>query len=81
VELARKSHGERARRAREAASKFMWAMTGNLPGFEEATRALFAKEQERLELLIEEWPADLREHVRRLTREAARLEREADVQT
>jgi hypothetical protein len=77
VEVARKSSAERARSAREAASKFMWAMTGDLPGFEEATRALFAKEQQRLEQLIAEWPEDLRSHVQKLTREASRLEQEA----
>jgi hypothetical protein len=77
VETAQKSGTERARAAREAASKFMWAMAGNLPDFEEATRALFAKEQGKLEQLITAWPHDLRAHVTKLTREAARLEGEA----
>jgi len=65
---------ERARLAREAASRFMGAMAGNLPGFEEASRALFAKDQGRLERLIRGWPDDIREHLSRLAREAARLE-------
>src|SRR5690242_5597435 len=65
---------ERARLAREAASKFMWAMAGDLPGFEEASRALFAKDQGRLERLIRGWPEDIREHLSRLVQEAARLE-------
>jgi len=69
---------EQARAAREAAGKFMWAMTGNLPDFEEATRALYAKDQARLEALIRDWPVDLRKHVERLSREAARLEAAAD---
>lgn len=73
VETAQKSKGERARRARDAAAKFMWAMTGNLPGFEEATRALYAGDQPRLEQLIADWPGDLRAHVEKLTRDAARL--------
>lgn len=30
----------------------MWAMAGDLPGFEEASRALFAKDQDRFEGLI-----------------------------
>ena len=44
VDEARKlePEAERARLAREAASRFMWALAGNLPGFEEASRALFA---------------------------------------
>jgi hypothetical protein len=69
---------ERARLAREAASKFMWAMAGNLPGFEEASRALFAKDQERLEQLIRNWPEDIRRHLLRLVQESVRLE-SADV--
>jgi hypothetical protein len=65
---------ERARIAREAASKFMWAMTGNLPGFEEASRALFAKDPGRFERLIRGWPKDIRTHLSRLVRESVRLE-------
>ncbi len=57
---------ERARRARDAASRFMWSMAGNLPDFEEATRALFAGDGERLRQLIRGWPKDVREHVDRM---------------
>src|SRR5258705_1465072 len=44
VEEARRANAgrDRARRSREAAYRFMSVMAGNLPGFEEATRALFA---------------------------------------
>jgi uncharacterized protein len=68
---------EQARLAREAASKFMWVMAGNLPNFEEATRALFARNQEGLEDLIRDWPEDIRAHVERLVGDAVRLERES----
>ena len=44
----------------------MWAMAGNLPNFEEATRALFAKDQDRLLSLIRDWPKDIRNHVEKL---------------
>jgi hypothetical protein len=64
---------ERARRIREAASKFMWVMAGNLPSFEEA-RALYAKDQPRFEDLIRAWPEDIRSHLLRLTGEADRFE-------
>jgi hypothetical protein len=57
---------ERARRARDAASRFMWSMAGNLPDFEEATRALFASDGERLRELIRPWPKDVRDHVDRM---------------
>jgi hypothetical protein len=65
---------ERARPAWEAAGKFMWAIAGNLPDFEEASRALYAKDRNRLTVLIRDWPEDIRNHIERLTAEAARLE-------
>lgn len=77
-ETMRKSQGkDRARKSRDAASKFMWAMAGNLPDFEEASRAFSRKEYERFDGLIENWPDDIRGHVRRLVETAARDEKEA----
>jgi hypothetical protein len=77
VDEARKKEPgkQRARALREAASRFMTAMAGDLPGYEEASRALFAGEARRLERLVRPWPADLSRHVLRFAREAARLER------
>jgi hypothetical protein len=37
----------------------MSAMAGDRPGFEEAARALFAGDRERLAALIAPWPADI----------------------
>lgn len=68
--------GQLARIAREAAGKFMWAIAGNLTNFEEASRALFAKDQKRLDGLIRDWPEDIRNHVGRLVGEAVRTETE-----
>jgi len=64
---------ERAAIAREAAGNFMWAMGGNLPGFEEASRAFYAMDETRLEELIRNWPEDVRRHLRRLLQIAAQL--------
>jgi hypothetical protein len=68
VEQARRATGDadRARAAREAAYHFMSAMAGNLPGFEEATRALFADDRRRMAGHIATWPADIRDHVVKL---------------
>lgn len=65
VDEARKREPDRdrQRRAREAASRFLWAVAGNLPGFEEASRALFAGNDARLSSLVDAWPADVREHL------------------
>lgn len=54
------------RASREAAYRFMTAIAGALPGFEEATRALFAGERSRFEALIDSWPPDLRIHLQEL---------------
>jgi uncharacterized protein len=68
VEGARRSSGDRdrSRAAREAAYHFMSAMAGNLAGFEEASRALFADDRRRFVELIAGWPGDIRDHVVKL---------------
>lgn len=68
VDEARKREpGEaRARQARDAAHAFMTAIAGDRPGFEEALRALYAKDRERFERKIARWPGDIRRHVERL---------------
>jgi len=58
--------GDRIRQAREAVDRVMLALGGNLPGYEEASRAFHRNERERFEGLIEEWPADVRDYVRML---------------
>lgn len=54
------------RTAQEAAYKFMHGIAGDLAGYEEATRALFANDRPSLEKHISGWPADIRHHVIRL---------------
>ncbi|MCY1512397.1 hypothetical protein D9M68_468560 [compost metagenome] len=62
VEQARRDNEARDRRRerQEAAYRFMSGMAGNLPGFEEATRALYAEDRERFVLQVANWPADVR---------------------
>jgi hypothetical protein len=57
---------DRVRRARESAYRFMSAMAGNEPGFEEATRALFAGNEARFDECVVHWPADVRDHARKI---------------
>ncbi|HYP86017.1 DUF2239 family protein [Variovorax sp.] len=68
VDEARQVHRERdaQRAAREAAYRVMTEMAGDLPGFEEATRSLFAGEGARFDTLIDSWPEDVRTFLRRL---------------
>ena len=55
---------DRVREAQETAYRFISAMAGNEPGFEEATRALFAGNEARFTELTEAWPRDVREYAR-----------------
>ncbi|MBO9541432.1 DUF2239 family protein [bacterium] len=76
-EKMKQSQGaDRARKARDAASKFMWSMGGNLPDFEEASRAFTRKEYARFDQLIEAWPEDIRAYMRKLVSTAAHAEEE-----
>jgi hypothetical protein len=54
---------ELARLAREAAGRIMWSLAGDLPGFEEASRALYAIERKRFEALTRPWPKDVRDYI------------------
>ena len=65
VEEARRANGEkdRLREQRDATYRFMSAMAGDLPDFEEASRALFMGDRERFEALIGKWPEDVRNHL------------------
>ncbi|MDD3836241.1 MAG: DUF2239 family protein [Phenylobacterium sp.] len=51
------------RRRRERAYRVMSALAGDLPGFEEASRALFAGDAARLRDLTLDWPSEVRGYV------------------
>ena len=57
---------DRVRASQESAYRFMSAIAGNLPGFEEATRALFAYDRRRFSELIAGWPEDVRDYAVKL---------------
>jgi hypothetical protein len=61
---------ERVCRAREATYRFMTAVAGNEPGYEEATRALFAGDTARYDALIAGWPVDVRHYASMLSLDA-----------
>jgi hypothetical protein len=65
VEAARRANGDkdRSRAARDAAYHFMSAMAGDLPHFEDASRALFADDRRQFAALIAAWPGDIRDHI------------------
>jgi len=72
VDEARKNNSadEVTQRAIEATHRFMWDMAGDLPGFEEASRALFARELDVFRQRIASWPKDIREQLDRFVARA-----------
>jgi len=54
---------QKRRAAQEAAYHVMSAMAGDLAGFEEATRALFANDHTRFAQRIADWPVDVGSYV------------------
>jgi hypothetical protein len=68
VEEARRTRGEseRIRRAQENAYRFMRALAGDLAGFEEASRALFARDRAKFDAHVAGWPPDVRSYALKL---------------
>ncbi|ANN76619.1 DUF2239 family protein [Bordetella flabilis] len=66
VETAMRDPRGRAQDMREAAYRFMSAMAGDMPGFEEATRALFADDHDGMRARMAAWPPDIRDHALKL---------------
>ena len=80
VEAARAANGgrDRVRLAQQAADRFMMAMLGDQPGYEEASRALYAGDRERFDAITQPWPADLRDHAKRIAAPAFMAEASSD---
>lgn len=61
------STADAKRRAIDAAYRFMSIVGGDLPHYEEVSRALFAGDLPRLRSLVSDWPADVVAHLLSLT--------------
>jgi hypothetical protein len=68
VDEARRQSGglDDVRRSQDTAFRFMNAMAGDHPGFEEATRALYAGDPTRFDAETDGWPSDVRDYARQL---------------
>jgi hypothetical protein len=62
--------GDIIRSRQEAVYKFMSAVTGNLPGYEEAIRSLFARDKSSFDQHIQSWPREMRDYLERITKDA-----------
>lgn len=65
--------GRSERECLDAACRFLTAMAGDRPGYEEAIRALYAGDRENFDALCVLWPHAIADHARKLAwpREAA----------
>jgi hypothetical protein len=70
---------DRARLAREAVDRFMQAMAGNLPGYEEVMRAFYRNDDDLFHRLTQSWPADIGDHARRLVAVSRRHEAAVEI--
>jgi hypothetical protein len=72
VDDARKheSDAQPSRQTREAIGRFLTAIAGNLPNYEEASRALYAVDREHFESLIRDWPGDIQAYLHNRAGEA-----------
>jgi len=68
IDEARHVHADRdaQRAAREATYRFMSVIAGDLAGFEEAARALFAGDRARFDEHTATWPEDVQAHLHKL---------------
>ncbi len=69
VDEARKSSEgkESAKVIQERTYQFMSVLAGNLPNYEEALRALYAKDKKKFQAMIRDWPVDVRDHSKNLS--------------
>ena len=61
---------DRVRHSQESAYRFMSAVAGNLPGYEEALRAIFAGNRKHFDDSTGAWPADTRGYALKLAEAA-----------
>jgi hypothetical protein len=75
VDEARRAGADKEiiRQAQEAAYKFMSAMAGNQEGFEEAARALFARNETDFAASTASWPADIGRYAKKLAAPALQI--------
>lgn len=66
MEMRRTADEDRRHAARDAAHRFMLVVAGDKPGFEEASRALFAGNRDLFHNWTAPWPPDVRDHARRM---------------
>jgi hypothetical protein len=67
-----KKGADRVRQSQERAYRFMHAVAGDMRGFKDATRALFAGDAEAFGAATAKWPKDVRDHAAKLAVDAVK---------
>lgn len=70
MEMRRSVDDDRRRAARDRTHRFMTVVAGDIPGFEEASRALFAGNRDLFNDRTAPWPLDVRDTARRFAQDA-----------
>ena len=75
VETAMKdiSPKDRIKLAQENCTRFLTAMAGNLPDYEDATRALYRRDEAMFWRVTADWPADIRKYAAKLAEDSFSL--------
>lgn len=66
VEEKAKAGSSSPREAIDATYRFLSVAAGDLPGYEEALRALYKKDEKRFTEQSKDWPKDIREHSKKM---------------
>ena len=80
VDQARRDNliGDRKREVQEAVHRVLTTLAGDLPGYEEALRALYAGDGESFSSRLEAWPHDIRLYVQALADRAEAADDQAN---
>jgi uncharacterized protein len=72
IDDARKSSSGReiVKQAQERTHKLMSTLGGNLPNYEEALRAFYAKDKKKFKDQMQDWPADIKEYIQKMAADA-----------
>lgn len=69
TEMKTSSSKETIKKRQECAYKFLSAIAGDLPSFEEVIRALYAKDKKKFKDMMNGWPKDIKTHALHLSEE------------
>lgn len=72
IEDAKKKNAgkDQIRKAQDVVYKFMHAIAGDFPNYEDALRALYAADLKQFKKMISDWPKDIQDHILKIGSDA-----------